>query len=141
MNSRSIRTVACLLYALVLLGGCDTGPPEPETTLLVGKVYCNGTPIPEGWILFIPLDGQGEDVNAKIVDGNYRAANVPVGRVQAVISANQQGERRSDSTEEEVRYKKIKLVPLKYREGVERKIVKGQTSCDFDMRGPTEEPK
>ena len=134
MVSRRYIIVPLLMLLAAFAPGCDTSSGKPKSTLLLGQVVSHGKPIPEGWILFIPLDGQGDSVPAKIVDGNYRAPGVPLGKVRAVISAVQQGEQLPDKVEGEIRYQKINLVPEKYRKGVVVEVKKGQSTVNFDLK-------
>ena len=130
-----VKAVAWALFTASMIA-CDSQNSKQSTTLLVGTVFSSGNPIPEGYIIFIPLDGHGEAVDAKIVDGNYRAPNVPVGNVKAVISAILKGEQRADGKDGEVRYEKIDLVPEKYKKGIRFKVKKDQTTQNFFLRSP-----
>jgi hypothetical protein len=57
----------CLLLAL--MAGC--GPSGPRTYEVSGTVTWNGKPLPQGDIVFLPVDGAVAPDAGKIVDGRF----------------------------------------------------------------------
>ena len=70
-----------LLLVLLVLAGCG----DPSMGEVTGTVKVDGEPIPEGAILFIPVDGKGGTAGDKIQDGHY-SAKVQVGAMKVSIS-------------------------------------------------------
>lgn len=67
----SSRCIALLLLLLAMgLSGCgDDGPPRGKVS---GQVTLDGAPLPQGSILFVPIEGnKGVAAGGQIVDGKY----------------------------------------------------------------------
>jgi hypothetical protein len=75
------------LTALLLAGCSSSGPPTYDVS---GAVTWNGNPLPQGDILFVPLDGNGVPDAGKIVDGKY-GLRVKAGRKKVEIHASREG--------------------------------------------------
>lgn len=57
-----------LVVGLLLLAGCDRGPKEYR---VIGTVYWEGKPIPDGRINMLAEDGSTTPASAPIVDGKF----------------------------------------------------------------------
>jgi hypothetical protein len=56
--------------SLVMLAGC--GPSGPKTFEVSGTVTWEGNPVPEGDIVFLPVDGKVSPDAGKIHDGRFQ---------------------------------------------------------------------
>jgi hypothetical protein len=65
------------------LAGCGAA----TTGEVSGTVTFEGTPVEDGWIDFLPIDGNGPTTGAKVMNGKFTVANVPVGKAKVVVSA------------------------------------------------------
>lgn len=118
---------------LLPVAGCgDSGPSYPVARL-EGSVTIGGKPIPEGRIQFVPLDsGQGLATSTEIVDGRYRAEEVPLGSVSVMISATRETGRMI--TEYSTPYPEIvNIIPEKYRSGVRIDVAGDNLQQDFKL--------
>ena len=67
-SAMKTQALCCSLAGSLLLYGCASSEPS-----ISGSVNLDGTPVAEGDIRFIPLEGtQGADAGAVIRDGKYR---------------------------------------------------------------------
>lgn len=69
MKSIQLLATLCVAFVLVIASGC--GESGPETVKITGAVSLDGTPIPEGDILFRDATGSTGSCAAKITDGVY----------------------------------------------------------------------
>lgn len=70
MRTMRCASLAAVLAALTVLGGCDDGPATGEVS---GTVKVNGQAPPAGSsITFFPADGQSPSAGAMLEDGRYR---------------------------------------------------------------------
>lgn len=80
----------CLLAGLGLLVGCGQGD-ELQRVGISGKISYQGQPIPEGVIVFVPIEGtRGPGASAIIKDGVYNVTaggGAPVGKYRVEIQA------------------------------------------------------
>ncbi len=69
MKSFQLFAAFCVAFALVIASGC--GESGPKTVTITGTVSLDGTPIPEGDILFRDAAGNAGSCAAKITNGAY----------------------------------------------------------------------
>ena len=90
-----MRTVAinCLCTTLAILVGC--GHSGPEKVVVQGQVTYQGQPVPNGDVMFYPIEGTtGPASGASIKDGQYVAdgrGGVPLGKHRVEIRAYRSG--------------------------------------------------
>jgi hypothetical protein len=68
---------------LVLLAGCGGG----NTATLTGEVTYDGQPVAEGYVTFLPADGQGPAAGGRIANGRYTVENLTPGPKVVKIEA------------------------------------------------------
>ncbi len=68
-TSKSWICLIGLALSALVLGGC--GSSGPETYPVSGTVTWNGKPLPEGHIIFSPVDGAVAPDAGKILDGKF----------------------------------------------------------------------
>lgn len=66
---QSLGPLSCLLFGLVLLGGCS-GDEDFRTAEVQGQVLCQGQPVPGAVVLFRPVSESGTAVSGKPANGN-----------------------------------------------------------------------
>ncbi len=70
-NFNHILYFATLLVSITLLVGCGTVSDAPETATVKGTVTLDGKPLPEGNIVFDPIDGKGGSSAGVVKDGEF----------------------------------------------------------------------
>jgi hypothetical protein len=87
MNSRGFRRSRCwfarragLLLVLALALGCKGGQGQVS-----GQVLYNGKPLPGGWIIFRPVDGRQNTVNAQLAENGTYEVTLPAGEVKIAV--------------------------------------------------------
>jgi len=84
-----VRTLLCKSLLLPLLAvaiaGCGDG--KPPSFPLSGTITFEGSPIPEGTIMFIPLNKRSGTARADIVDGKY-SLELPAGQQRVIVEAS-----------------------------------------------------
>jgi hypothetical protein len=125
-----------LLFVVVGLGGCDSGPPVGTVT---GEALYDGKPIQDGRIEFKPVDGKGAMSGAPIVDGKFTAVGVPVGKMKVELHGNQRTGKMIkayDTPESPSSPEVVELLPHKYH--VTSEIVidvkRGNNTERFDLK-------
>ena len=88
MNACTRLVALCLLVLLV--AGC--GPSGPETYPVSGTVTWNGDPLPEGDIVFSPVDGSIAPDAGKIVDGKFEFQAQPGEKRVEIDATRESGE-------------------------------------------------
>lgn len=78
------RLLPLFMCCVVALSGC--GKSGPQTGKLSGAVTLDGTPLESGSINFIPKDGKGVTMGAKITNGAY-SLSIPYGEKKVEIRA------------------------------------------------------
>ena len=126
----------CLLVAVAMVAGCDSGPPMGDVT---GTVTVNGAPAKTGAVSFFPVDGKAGTAGAVIEDGKY-SARVPVGKARVEIRVPKI-----------VGYKKLyatpnsptqpimeEVLPAKYNEQseIELEVQRGKNEKNYDLKTP-----
>ena len=112
VHSRSCRALA-LAFLSVACGGCSTGPAVGTVN---GEVTFDGQPVKDGHVEFTPLDGQGATAGAPIVEGKFKAENVPATKMKVQLHGNKViGKRKAyDTPESPVMDDVVELLPHKY---------------------------
>lgn len=129
MVQQFIRTCA-VLFLLIGLWGCST---SPSTAIVQGEVTIDGKGVDEGLISFTPLEsGTGTSGSAKIVAGNYRAEEVPLGRVLVRVHAMKETGKTFMEFGVEVP-ETVSIVPKKHQGGQEITVVAGEATENFYM--------
>jgi hypothetical protein len=90
MNLR-IVLAACLCVSL----GCNGGKSDLDKGIVSGTVTFDGTPVTNGQILFLPIEGtKGAASGASVVDGNFTVkgkGGIPFGKHRVEIRAAKPG--------------------------------------------------
>jgi hypothetical protein len=80
--SRFALRFGCVLFLAWLMVGCGKKP-----NYITGSVSYEGAPVQNGYISFIPVDGQGASTGGQIVRGKYKVEDVPPGSKRVEIRA------------------------------------------------------
>jgi len=105
------------MCAFVLAGasiGCTRGPAVGTVT---GEVTYSGQPVNEGHITFTPADGKGQTAGANIVDGKFKAEQVPATKMKVELHGNKKTGKKIkayDTPESPVSDEVVELLPPKY---------------------------
>lgn len=83
MNHRFRGCVLLLSLALPSAAGCSGSDTEGKIN---GTVTLDGTPLKEGTVRFVPVDGKSQTASAPIKDGKF-SAKVPLGEMRVELSA------------------------------------------------------
>jgi hypothetical protein len=133
---RCARTTRGSWVAVVLVvAGCGGG----STGEIIGTVTFDGTPIENGWIDFIPADGQGPTKGAKIEGGKFTVKDVPVGTAKVMCSSFEVfGEEKLYNTPNSPTKKKTReLLPEKYSDRnkteVRYDVTAGHNEKNFEL--------
>ena len=121
-----------LLCAVAGSGCARASKPAFPSATVQGTVTIDGTPVKEGSIQFIPEVGvKGQATQAKIIDGKYKATQVPIGKVRAMFNITR--ETGKMIKEYSTPYPEVEnLVPEKHRSGVEL-TVSGDVNHPFEL--------
>lgn len=91
MNTLRMTFSTVLLCGLMAsVSGC--GESGPHTIHVTGKVDLEGEPLDTGDITFMPLDGKGSAVTAKVTDGKYALDIVPGKKRVQIVSQKVSGQ-------------------------------------------------
>lgn len=138
------KTSAWLVVGLWFVLGCSDGPPRAEVS---GSVQLDGTPVDEGAIQFIPVDGtQGPSSGGIIKDGKYhiaRAKGVTVGKNRVELRTfRSTGRKFQDPTAKPgtLTAERVQAFPPEYNQQstLVKDIQAGSNTIDFEVhtRGP-----
>lgn len=84
-----MRRICCATaFFIWLLAGCGSG--EPNTYRVIGTASWENAPIPEGDIIFSPVDGASAPQAGKIAAGRYEVRATP-GKKRVEIYATREG--------------------------------------------------
>lgn len=65
------------LFGLLFGVGCGEQPEGPDRAAVTGTVFLDGTPLADGTLLFVPVEGtRGPRVSVRIDDGRFEADKV-----------------------------------------------------------------
>ena len=131
-------TRACTaLLALVALGlsGCGGN----GLTKVSGTVTFDGTPVEEGSISFMPVDGKGVTAGGVIENGKY-TAEVSPGEMAVQIYATKEVKKENPTQEEIERgitSDPVQYIPAQYNQQSTLRITVSDSSRqhDFDLKG------
>jgi hypothetical protein len=122
-----------LLLCLLAAAGCDR-----SATRVTGKVTVDGTPLADGAVRFIPLDGKAPTAGGTIEDGEYSVDNAPVTTVRVEITAPKVvGKRKAYDTPDSPTIDVIKeSLPEKYnlKSELKRELTRGENELNFDLK-------
>ena len=115
--------------------GCGGGGPQAGT--VTGEVTLDGSPLKDGLIRFVAVDGKSA-ADAVITDGKFTAA-VPTGDVTVSISASKvvgKKKKMYDTAESPQVDETVELLPARYNTQTELKLtVKPGTQAEkYDLR-------
>jgi hypothetical protein len=137
ITRRRWATVVGLAF-LLLLAGCDRGPGYPSARL-TGRVTLDGQPIPEGKIMFRPVDrGAGPVVGTTFADGAYIADDVPLGKINVQLVATRETGNMvplwpNDPQGAQVP-EMVDLIPERYKLGIEIVVEGDDEGLDFELQ-------
>ena len=80
--SRLVLRFRCILFLAWVVVGC-----AKKATYVTGEVTYEGNPVHDGYIEFIPTDGQSASTGGRIVKGKYKVEDVPPGPKRVLIRA------------------------------------------------------
>ncbi|VAX38317.1 hypothetical protein MNBD_PLANCTO02-799 [hydrothermal vent metagenome] len=103
--------------------GCDNAPKDaPDTIEVTGTATLDGKNIPEGSVVFDPIDGIGGSSAGKIVDGKFKFQS-QFGEKRVLITANRKtGEKDQYGGDVSVQY-----VPERYSDSSKSELKKTVT--------------
>ncbi|NBO93665.1 MAG: hypothetical protein EBV06_15350 [Planctomycetia bacterium] len=112
-----------LFFACILALSTGIGCSETSKANVSGKITLDGKPLPEGLIRFLPADGQSQNADATIKDGQY-TATMPPGEKRVEITAPKVvGKRKMYNTPDSPTVDEIaELLPAKYNTSSDLKL-------------------
>jgi len=129
---------SCALAAAVFCAadGCSTGPAVGTVT---GEVTFDGQPVKDGHISFTPVDGQGQTGGAKIVDGRFKAEQVPATKMKVEIHGNKPTGRKIkayDTPQSPSFDEVVELLPPKYnfQSELTLDVKRGSQDVKYDLK-------
>lgn len=124
-----------LLVCLFAVTGCDSSANRARVK---GKVTVDGTPLENGAIRLIPLDGKAPTAGSPIEDGEYYVDNAPVTTVRIEITAPKVvGKRKAYDTPDSPTIDVTKeSLPEKYnlKSELKRELTRGENELNFDLK-------
>jgi hypothetical protein len=134
--------IAILLVCLTLMplvGACSRGPSY-RCVNLSGTVSIDGKPVPKGYVTLSPLDqNAGPVVGGKIMDGQYRCENVPLGKHHAILICQSTESttvvERPTGTRHDI---PKNILPSRYQPGIDVEVKAGQTTLDFALQSKSD---
>jgi hypothetical protein len=115
--------------------GCSMGPAVGTVT---GDVTFDGQPVKDGHLTFTPVDGKGQTGGAAIVDGKFKAEQVPATKMKVEIHGNKViGKRKAYDTPESPMMDEIaELLPPKYNFNSELTldVKRGSQDIRYDLK-------
>jgi hypothetical protein len=126
---------ALVVVAICAVAGCSTGAAVGTVT---GEVTFDGKPVKDGHVTFTPVDGKGQTGGAPIVDGRFRAEQVPALRMKVELHGNKViGKRKAyDTPESPVMDEVAELLPPKYNVNSELtlEVKRGSQDVKYDLK-------
>jgi len=125
------------VVAIISLTGCSDGPDYPHARL-AGRITVDEQVIPDGTMMFSPMQpGAGPIVNTKVVDGNYVAEAVPLGKIHVEILAIKESGKMVPLWPHDPDGAKVKelvnVIPISYRNGIEIEVDGDNDSQNFAL--------
>src|SRR5262249_6584785 len=115
--------------------GCTRGPAVGTVT---GEVTYAGQPVKDGHVTFTPVDGKGQTGGAPIVDGKFKAEQVPALKMKVELHGNKViGKRKAyDTPESPVMDDVVELLPSKYNFNSEMTldVKQGTQHVKYDLK-------
>jgi len=115
--------------------GCSTGPAVGTVT---GEVTFDGQPVKDGHVTFTPVDGKGQTGGAPIVDGKFKAEQVPAIKMRVELHGNKViGKRKAYDTPESPVFDEVaELLPPKYNVNSELtlEVKRGTQDVKYDLK-------
>ena len=123
--------------AIISLTGCSDGPDYPHARL-AGRVTVDEELIPDGTMMFSPMQrGAGPIVNTKVIDGNYVAEGVPLGKISVEIMSIKESGKMVPLWPHDPGGAKVKelidVIPPAYRDGIEIEVDGDNDAQNFDL--------
>jgi hypothetical protein len=115
----------------LIVTGCG-GSTKGEIS---GTVKYDGAAVENGYITFVPVDGEGQTTGGKIRDGHYAVANVSIGKMKVVVKWTIAGEeiKREGPTGRKLK----EMLPAKYSDIEQSElrydVTAGPNQKDFDL--------
>src|SRR5262245_52027456 len=108
-----LRGLVCAWIVVIAGAGCGRGPAVGTVT---GEVTYDGQPVKDGHVTFTPVDGKGQTGGAPILDGKFKADQVPALKMKVELHGNKViGKRKAyDTPESPVMDDVVELLPPKY---------------------------
>src|SRR5262245_39091276 len=129
------QVCALTLTAIWAVSGCSKGPAVGTVT---GEVTFDGQPVKDGHVTFTPVDGKGQTGGAKIVDGKFKAEQVPALKMKVELHGNKViGKRKAyDTPESPVFDEVVELLPPKYNVNSELSFdgKRGMQEVKYDLK-------
>jgi hypothetical protein len=138
-HGRRLRLAAVFVVAAVVVLGCGKRGPALPVARWEGTVTVGGKALPgdaAGTIIFMPSGGGGQapPSNAAIVDGRYRADEVPLGKVTVIFNITRlTGQMVIDSTGHDPYPEREDLVPEQHRQGIAVEVAGDDVARNFDL--------
>jgi hypothetical protein len=124
-----------LALAVIWNCGCSAGPAVGTVT---GEVSYNGQPVKDGHISFTPVDGIGQTGGAAIVEGKFKAEQVPATKMKVEIHGNKViGKVKVyDTPESPLRDEVVELLPPKYNvnSDLTLDVKRGSQDVKYDLK-------
>ena len=123
-------TTALFLLLILLLTGCDQGPPKGTVK---GTVTLDGQLVDGGVITFVPSDGNSQPEAVQITGGEY-SVTMPVGDKRVEIYWAPSGGQAAD-TASQGREQIVQRIPAKYnaQSTLTHTVTKGEARKDFAL--------
>jgi hypothetical protein len=132
---RSTAGTAAAFACVLMLAGCGKG--SGSTATVTGTVKFKGEPIANGAITFIPDDGNGQSVSAKIVDGRYSIEVGPGPKKVTIMGEKVIGKQKQDPKfpRSEVKDMTEQFVPDEFNTAttLKRTVDAGGGEINFDL--------
>lgn len=104
--------IVCFSVGLVLLAGCDSGPPAPKLTKVSGTVTLDGSPMAEGEVTFAePAKGAYDSI--KVIDGKFEGPVQP-GKKRVEVRAYRPGKPNTEMYGPDAKAEPENYIPAKY---------------------------
>ena len=112
LNPLVRRAIAGLaLLALPILSGCGGGGGKHTIS---GTVTYEGNKIESGYVSFFPESGAGQTGGGEIIDGEYTASNVSLGKNKVTVTVTQIANEREGAPPSRAEANRQRLSGLKH---------------------------
>jgi len=125
------------IVSLVWMAGCGSSGPERHT--VAGTVTLDGSPIEEGTITFVPIEG-GNGGSGEITDGAYKLegnSGLVVAEYKVEVYAMKKtGKKVPGAGPDGMIDEAISIIPPKFNANSSLKatVVEGENTLDFDLK-------